>query len=263
MTADQAPAIALEGVSKSFDGGQNFALRHVSLTIRAASFVALVGGSGAGKTTLLKCINRLLDVDDGTVRVQGRSVSELPAHVLRRQIGYVFQAIGLFPHMTVAENIAITPRLLGWSRPEMAARTAELLDLVEMPRDFAHRRPADLSGGQQQRIGVARALAARPGIMLLDEPFGALDPVTRDALGRAYRRLHDQLHLTTVMVTHDVLEALLLADRIVVMHEGRIIADDTGQALMRDHPDPHVRDLMDMPRRQADRVRALLADRAP
>jgi osmoprotectant transport system ATP-binding protein len=239
------------------------ALRHVSLAVQPAGFVALVGGSGAGKTTLLKCINRLIDVDEGVVRVQGRPVSELPPHVLRRQIGYVFQAIGLFPHMTVAENITITPRLLGWSGTEMAARAGELLDLVEMPRDFANRLPADLSGGQQQRVGVARALAARPGIMLLDEPFGALDPITRDALGREYRRLHDQLGLTTVMVTHDVLEALLLADRIVVMRDGDIVADDTGQALMRDHPDPHVRELMDMPRRQAERVRALLADRAP
>ncbi len=134
---------------------------------------------------------------------------------------------------------------------------------MELPRDFADRRPADLSGGQQQRVGVARALAARPGIMLLDEPFGALDPVTRDALGREYRRLHDQLRLTTVMVTHDVLEALLLADRIVVMRDGGIVADGTAQALMRDHPDSHVRELMAMPRRQAERVRALLADRAP
>lgn len=262
-TPDHAPAIALEAVSKSFNGGQHLALRHVSLTVQPASFVALVGGSGAGKTTLLKCINRLLEVDEGVVRVQGRPVSELPPHVLRRQIGYVFQAIGLFPHMTVAENITITPQLLGWNRPEMAVRADELLDLVEMPRDFASRLPADLSGGQQQRVGVARALAARPGIMLLDEPFGALDPVTRDALGREYRRLHDQLGLTTVMVTHDVLEALLLADRIVVMRNGEVVADGTGQALMRDHPDPHVRELMDMPRRQAERVAALLAERAP
>lgn len=263
MTSDHGPAIALEGVSKSFNDAHHLALRHVSLSVRPASFVALVGGSGAGKTTLLKCVNRLLEVDEGVVRVQGGPVSELPPHMLRRRIGYVFQAIGLFPHMTVAENIAITPRLLGWSKPQMAARADELLDLVELPRDFANRLPADLSGGQQQRVGVARALAARPGIMLLDEPFGALDPVTRDALGREYRRLHDQLGLTTVMVTHDVLEALLLADRIVVMRDGAIVADGTAQALMRDHPDPHVRALMDMPRRQAERVRALLADRVP
>jgi osmoprotectant transport system ATP-binding protein len=258
-----APAITLERVSKAFDNGRHVALRQIEVAVRPGSFVALVGGSGAGKTTLLKCVNRLLEVDEGVVRVQGRPVGELPPHILRRRIGYVFQAIGLFPHMTVGENIAITPRLLGWSEPERTARAAELLDLVQMPRDFADRRPADLSGGQQQRIGVARALAAGPAIMLLDEPFGALDPVTRDALGRDYRQLHDRLGLTTVMVTHDVVEAVLLADRILVMRDGGIVADDTPRALMGDHPDPHVRELMAMPRRQAARVQALLGGPTP
>lgn len=255
-------AIAVEHLSKSFGGGQHLALRDVSLSIAANSFVALVGGSGAGKTTLLKSINRLLDVDHGTVRVNGRNVTGLPPHELRREIGYVFQAIGLFPHMTVMENITITPKLLGWSRSDRAARADELLDLIDLPRDMRDRFPAALSGGQQQRIGVARALAAKPRIMLMDEPFGALDPVTRDALGREYRRLHDRLGLTTVMVTHDVLEALLLADRIVVMRNGEIAADGTGESLLRDQPDPYVHDLMDMPRRQAERVRAMMAGAA-
>jgi osmoprotectant transport system ATP-binding protein len=256
-------AIAIDGLSKSFDGGQRYALRNIGLSVAANSFVALVGGSGAGKTTLLKSINRLLEVDAGTVRVNGEDVRHLPPHALRRQIGYVFQAIGLFPHMTVMENITITPRLLGWSGAERAARAAEQLDLVDMPRDVANRFPAALSGGQQQRIGVARALAARPRIMLMDEPFGALDPITRDTLGREYRRLHDKLGLTTVMVTHDVLEALLLADRILVMRQGAIVADGTADALLGDHPDPYVRELMDMPRRQAERVRALMAGTRP
>jgi osmoprotectant transport system ATP-binding protein len=251
--------IAVEGLSKSFDGRQSYALRDVSLSIAAGSFVALVGGSGAGKTTLLKAINRLLDPDSGTVRVNGHAITDRPPHALRREIGYVFQAIGLFPHMTVAENIAITPRLLGWSQADRAARVAELLDLVDMPRQTGERFPAALSGGQQQRIGVARALAAGPKIMLMDEPFGALDPITRDALGREYRQLHDKLGLTTVMVTHDVFEALLLADRIVVMRGGQVVADGSGEALLRDQPDPYVRELMDMPRRQAERVQALMA----
>lgn len=253
-----ASAIAVEGLSKSFDGGRSYALRDFSLSIAAGSFVALVGGSGAGKTTLLKAVNRLLDVDSGSVRVNGRDVADRPPHELRREIGYVFQAIGLFPHMTVAENIAITPRLLGWSETQRVARVAELLDLVDMPPDIGRRFPTALSGGQQQRIGVARALAAKPKIMLMDEPFGALDPITRDTLAREYRSLHDKLDLTTVMVTHDVFEALLLADRIVVMRGGQIVADGSGEALLRDQPDAYVRELMDMPRRQAERVQALM-----
>jgi osmoprotectant transport system ATP-binding protein len=169
----------------------------------------------------------------------------------------VFQEIGLFPHMTVAENIGVCPRLAGWPKPDIAARVAELLKLVALPADVGGRLPAALSGGQRQRVGVARALAARPAIMLMDEPFGALDPVTRDALGRDYRALHEQLSLTTVMVTHDVWEALLLADRIVVLDHGRMLADATPAALIAGHDDPRVQALMETPRRQVERVRAL------
>jgi osmoprotectant transport system ATP-binding protein len=161
--------------------------------------------------------------------------------------------------MTVAENIAVTPRLLDWSEADIAARVAELLDLVALPRAFAARLPAALSGGQQQRVGVARALAARPRIVLMDEPFGALDPITRIELGDAYRALHDQLGLTTVMVTHDVQEAVLLADRIVVMKDGRVLADDTPRRLLTGAADPDVAALMASPRRQAERVAALTA----
>jgi osmoprotectant transport system ATP-binding protein len=255
---EEQALIRLAHVSKSFDGGRTHAVHDVSLDIARGSFVAIVGGSGSGKTTTLKAINRLIDADSGSVQVDGRSVRDVPGHLLRRGIGYVFQGIGLFPHMSVAENIGITQRLLGWSEDAIAARTAELLELVALPTALASRMPSELSGGQQQRVGFARALAARPAIMLMDEPFGALDPVTRDALGVEYRRLHESMGLTTVMVTHDVLEAVLLADRIVVMREGAIVADAAPRELLGHHPDAGVRELMAMPRRQAERVRALI-----
>ena len=248
--------IQLQGVTKSFDHG--VAIRDVSFQLSKGSFLAIVGSSGSGKTTTLKTINRLIDPDSGRVCVAGQPVIEFEPFALRRRIGYVFQGIGLFPHMSVAENIGITPQLLGWDPQTIRARTVELLDLVELPREFASRMPAELSGGQRQRVGVARALAARAEIMLMDEPFGALDPVTRDSLGTNYRRLHENMGLTTVMVTHDVLEAVLLADRIIVMDAGQIIADDTPHALLQGHADDRVRVLMDTPRRQAARVRDLV-----
>jgi osmoprotectant transport system ATP-binding protein len=252
------PLIELVKVAKSFDGGRSHALNDVSLRVEPGAFIALVGTSGSGKTTALKTINRLAEPDRGEVRFDGTAVESLDAPMLRRRIGYVFQGIGLFPHMTIAENIAITPQLLGWTKPDIAARVAELLDLVELPRDYAARLPDALSGGQRQRIGVARAIAARPRVMLMDEPFGALDPVTRDTLGSAYRALHARLGMTTVMVTHDMQEAVLLADRIVVMSAGRIVADDTPGALMTGHASPEVAALMEMPRRQAERIHALM-----
>jgi len=252
------PLIELIKVSKSHDRGRSRALDGVSLRIEAGSFVALVGTSGAGKTTALKTINRLIEPDRGEVRFDGAAVADLDAPALRRRIGYVFQEVGLFPHMTIGENIAITPQLLGWPKPDIAARIAELLDLVELPQGFASRSPHALSGGQRQRAAVARALAARPRVMLMDEPFGALDPVTRDALGSAYRALHERLAMTTIMVTHDVQEAVLLADRIVVMSMGRIVADDTPGALLAGSDSAEAAQLMAMPRRQAERVQALL-----
>lgn len=252
-----APLIAIDKVSKSYAGGA--ALTDVSFDIAAGEFVALVGASGSGKTTTLKTINRLIDPDRGDVRLDGRSVRDQPGPRLRRGIGYVFQGVGLFPHLTVAENIATTPRLLGWTADAIAARVAELLDMTALPQAYAARYPDALSGGERQRVGVARALAAKPRLMLMDEPFGALDPVTRIELGDAYRALHERLNLTTVMVTHDVSEAVLLADRIVVMKGGRVLADDTPRNLLRGSPDPDVAALMATPRRQADRVSALMA----
>ncbi len=253
-----APLIDIRAVSKRY--GDAFAVREATLVVDKGAFVAVVGGSGSGKTTLLKMINRLVEPTAGEVRVDGRPVAETDPVLLRRSIGYVFQGVGLFPHLTVAENIAAIPRLLGWSAADAGARTAELLDLVGLPEAYGARAPAALSGGERQRVGVARALAARPAIVLMDEPFGALDPVTRDELGQAYQALHRDLGLTTLMVTHDVQEAVLLADRIVVMKTGRILADDTPRALLGGHPDPGVQALMQTPRRQADRVRALIGE---
>ena len=253
--------IELENVSKSFDAGRTFAVRGVTLSVRPGELVAMVGASGSGKTTTLKAVNRLIEAE-GTIRVAGEPVTARRPHELRRSIGYVFQGIGLFPHMTVAENIAVTPKLLGWPRDEVAARVRELLATVRLPLELAARMPSELSGGQRQRVGVARALAAKPKIMLMDEPFGALDAITRDALGVEYRRLHDALGVTTLMVTHDVLEALLLADRVVLMSAGQIAAQGTPRELFEEHTGGDVRALMDMPRRQAERLRALLSDSA-
>lgn len=255
--------ITLERVSKSYDGGRSFAVREVSLQVGRGTFIALIGASGSGKTTLMKMINRLVEPDAGEVRVGGELASALAPHELRRQIGYVFQGIGLFPHLTVAENIGITPQLLGWSRAQISARVQELAQLVGLPREVLERAPAALSGGQQQRVGVARALAAKPAVMLMDEPFGALDPIMRDTLGTEYRKLHDAMGLTTVMVTHDVLEALVLADRIVVMKAGRPIADGGPREMLSGQVDDDVRALMEAPRKQAEQVRAILGESNP
>jgi osmoprotectant transport system ATP-binding protein len=249
------PLVELKGITKRHGG--RAALDDIGLSVPTGTMLALVGPSGSGKTTLLKTVNRLVEPDEGRVRLAGEDVRTMPAAALRRRIGYVFQGIGLFPHMDVAENISIVPRLAGVAPAERRERVLELLDLVALPRDFATRYPAALSGGQAQRVGVARALAARPSLMLMDEPFGALDPVTRDELGRAYRALHEALGLTTIMVTHDMTEALLLADRIVVLIDGRIRADGPPASLLRGDLEPEVRALVEVPRRQAERLAAL------
>ena len=251
------PIIELRDVVKRY--GALAAVAGLTLSLETGTFTALLGGSGSGKTTALKMINGLVRPDAGEVLIEGRAVTSQSGWELRRRIGYVFQEVGLFPHMTVAENIGVGPKLAGWARADIAARVAELLRLVALPAEVGARLPAELSGGQRQRVGVARALAARPRIMLMDEPFGALDPVTRDALGRDYRALHEQLGLTTLMVTHDVWEALLLADRIVVMDHGQVLADAAPATLLAGHPDPRVQALMETPRRQAERVRVLAA----
>lgn len=250
----QGPSVAFEDVTKSY-GNAPPAVADVTLTIASASLVALVGGSGSGKSTLLKTINRLIEPSAGRVLLDGLDVAEEEPHRLRRRIGYIFQNIGLFPHMTVGENIAIGRRLMGLK--DHGARVAELLDLVELPRDYAQRLPDALSGGQRQRVGVARALATEPGLLLMDEPFGALDPVTRDSLGKALRALHDRLGLTTIMVTHDMAEALLLADRVLVMSAGHVVTDLPPAALLAGEGSAEATALVAVPREQAHRLSAL------
>jgi osmoprotectant transport system ATP-binding protein len=258
----KAALIAYANVSKSFDSGGGaervVALDDVSLDVAEGQFLAIVGSSGSGKTTLLRLANRLIEAETGRIMVDGEDVRTVDPVELRRRIGYVFQSGGLFPHMTVAGNIGITPKLLGVAVAEIAARVDELLELVQLDRvQYRNRLPHELSGGQRQRVGVARALAARPRIVLLDEPFGALDPLTRDALGDDYRALHRRLSLTTVMITHDMTEALLLADRIAVMRAGRLIALGTPAELSHSS-DAYVAELLRTPRRQAERLNMLL-----
>ena len=247
----QSPALAFDGVSKRY--GATVAVDDVRLEIAPGSFVALVGTSGSGKSTLLKTANRLVEPSGGRVLLDGVDVMQGPAHRLRRRIGYVFQSIGLFPHLTVAENVAIGPRLAGGA----PADVGRLLDLVELPRALGARMPDALSGGQRQRVAIARALAPGATLLLLDEALGALDPVTRVSLGRRLRDLHRDLALTTVLVTHDMAEALLLADRVLVMQEGRIVADAAPAALVAGEAGAAARALVAVPLDQARQLAAL------
>ena len=246
------PQVTLRGIAKAY--GDIRALDDVSLDVTAGAFVALVGSSGSGKSTLLRTINRLVVPDTGTIEIDGLDARKSEPHLLRRRIGHVIQGVGLFPHMTVAANILIGPRIAG---QDEGGRVEELLDLVDLPRDFASRMPATLSGGQAQRVGIARALATAPGLMLLDEPFGALDPVTRDALGRSYRALHERLGLTSILVTHDMAEALLLADRVIVLVGGRIAADCAPGELLRGEGGAAAQALVAVPKAQSARLAAL------
>ncbi len=254
---DKPPAISFADIVKRYDETRP-ALDRVTLDVRLGEFLAVVGPSGSGKTTLLRMINRLSEPDSGTLKIGGEDIRTLDPIALRRRIGYVFQGVGLFPHLTVAENIAITPRLLGWDAAKRTARAQALLSLVQLSENYATRFPHQLSGGERQRVGLARAIAAKPDIMLMDEPFSALDSLTRDTLGQDCKRLHKELGLTSVLITHDMLEALLLADRIVVMREGTLVADGTPADLMK-HQDAFVRELMQTPRRHAAQLNAFLA----
>ena len=257
MPALASAAIAIQQVWKSYSSGNGFALRDVSLEVTRHSFVALAGASGSGKTTLLKLINRLIEPTRGAVFVDGGDVAACDAVQLRRRIGYVFQGIGLFPHLTVAGNIAVTPELLKWDREAISRRVDEMLELVRLPRELKSRFPATLSGGQAQRVGIARALAARPEIVLMDEPFGAVDPVMRDVLGREYRALHDALGLTTVMVSHDIMEAVLTADCIAVLDQGELVECGAPAMLLAHTDNDTVRELINTPLRQAERISRL------
>jgi osmoprotectant transport system ATP-binding protein len=256
--ADGSGVITLESVSKIYPHSAAPAVASVDLVVEPNSILVLLGESGCGKTTTLKLINRLIEPTSGRITIDGRDARAIEPMTLRRSIGYAFQGIGLFPHMTVGENVAVVPRLLHWPGREVDARVDELLELVGLPpAEYRHRLPRALSGGQRQRIGVARALAARAKVLLMDEPFGALDPITRDELQAELKRLQQSLELTVVLVTHDITEALLLADKIAVMKDGRILGHDTPAALLAEPPHEYVRRLMEMPKRQAGRVAQL------
>jgi osmoprotectant transport system ATP-binding protein len=243
MPTDLPPAIEFNGVTFTRPGGRRV-LEHFDLTVEPGEVLALVGRSGAGKTTLLKLVNRLLLPDAGAVRVEGRDTREWAPIPLRRRVGYVLQDVGLFPHMTVADNIAVVPRLVGWTSDRVTRRVTELLDLIGLSEGFANRWPDELSGGQRQRVGVARALAVDPPILLMDEPFGALDPLTRAELHAEFRGIQDRLRKTVIIVTHDMAEAFALADRVGVLDDGHLIACDRADILA-EARDPRVRRLLD------------------
>ncbi|MBU4009411.1 MAG: ATP-binding cassette domain-containing protein, partial [Proteobacteria bacterium] len=215
--------IELLNVSKTFDGGHTYAVRELTLHVDEGETLVLLGSSGCGKTTTLKMINRLIESSSGIIKLNGKDIKGMNPVNLRRSIGYVFQGVGLFPHMTVKQNVDLVPRFLGWSAEERQNRTNELLALVGLPaEEYAERFPAELSGGQQQRVGVARALAANPDYLLMDEPFGALDALTRETLQNELLNLKKHLKKTIIFVTHDIFEALLLGDRIAVLHQGNL-----------------------------------------
>jgi osmoprotectant transport system ATP-binding protein len=238
----QAVEIVFDHATKRYPGRAAAAVDDLTLTIPAGDVCCLVGPSGGGKTTAMKLVNRLVDLTSGDVRVDGTSVRSLDETELRRGIGYVIQQVGLFPHLTVAENIATVPRLLNWSKRETAERVDELLDLVDLPaQDYRSRYASQLSGGERQRVGLARALAADPPVMLMDEPFGALDPITRARLQRELLRIQGELRKTIIFVTHDIDEAILLGDRIAILREGGVLVQyDTPEHILSDPADDFV-----------------------
>jgi osmoprotectant transport system ATP-binding protein len=237
------PAIVLDHVSKTYAGG-SAAVSDLSLAIEPGEVMVLVGTSGSGKTTTMKMINRLVEPSSGSIRIGGRDIREIDPIQLRRSIGYVIQEIGLFPHMTVGKNIAVVPSLKGWPKARQVERVAELLELVGLPSGYAEKHPHQLSGGQKQRVGVARALAGDPNILLMDEPFGALDPITRAQLHEEFLKLQHRLRKTVVFVTHDVLEAIRLASRIVVLEAGKLLQVGTPREILAQPATSKVLDLV-------------------
>jgi osmoprotectant transport system ATP-binding protein len=244
-------AIEFSNVSKKFSNSGYNAVDHVNLTIEEGEFITILGSSGCGKTTLLKMINRLYEPSGGTIKLFGEDIRKMDLVKLRRGIGYVIQQVGLFPHMTIAENVAIVPKLLNWSKEKIDVRVEELLSLVGLePKEFKERFPSQLSGGQQQRIGLARALAVDPKIMLLDEPFGAIDAITRTNLQEELLRIHIGLKKTFVFVTHDISEAFKLGTKVIIMNEGRICQFDTPRNIVKNPADDFVASLIASSRKQ-------------
>lgn len=251
--------IELRNIQKSFDNGASQAVADTSFTVAEGELMGLIGESGSGKTTTLKMINRLEEPSTGEVFVNGENILHKNPEELRRNIGYVFQGIGLFPHYTVAENVAAVPELIGWEPERIQARCAETLAMVGLAIDeYGSRYPSQLSGGQQQRVGVARALAAEPDVILMDEPFGALDPITRAELQEEFKRIQNELNLTVIMVTHDMTEALLMADRIAVMKDGHVLQIGTPQELLNYPEHDYVKEIVEMPKRRADKLDKLI-----
>lgn len=239
-------AIEFQNVTKRFRGASYAAADNLSFTVEAGELVTILGSSGCGKTTLLKMVNRLYEPDSGRIILFGEDISTVDAVKVRRRIGYVIQQIGLFPHMTVGENIATVPKLLGWDKERISQRTDELLKLIGLaPEEFRNRYPAQLSGGQQQRVGLARALAVDPKIMLLDEPFGAIDSITRTKLQDELISLHRGLDKTFLFVTHDIGEAFRLGSRVMIMNEGRICQFDRPEEILKNPADTFVRSLVE------------------
>jgi osmoprotectant transport system ATP-binding protein len=233
--------ITLDSLTKKFGTGGQYAVDGLSLTVNAGEICVLIGPSGCGKTTTMRMINRMVEPDAGRIEVGGREVTKIDAVELRRSIGYVIQQVGLFPHMTIGENIATVPRLLGWDAPRIAKRVDDLLALVHMePGLYRDRFPRELSGGQKQRIGVARALAADPPVMLMDEPFGAIDPITRALLQDEFLRILRELGKTIVFVTHDIDEAIRMGSRIAILRAGKVVQYDTPERILAQPADAFV-----------------------
>ena len=257
--------VTFENVTKRF--GKQTIISNLNLHIPRGKFTVLIGPSGCGKTTTLKMINRLIEPTGGVIKVDGKSITELNAVDLRRGIGYVIQQVGLFPNMTIEQNIEVVPKLLKWPKDQRHTRTQELLKMVEMdPTQYLHRYPSELSGGQQQRIGVLRAMAVSPPIILMDEPFGALDPITREALQDEIKKLQTSLGITIAFVTHDIDEAVKLADVIVLMKDGHIVQQDSPENILSNPANDYVREFIGKKRLKAnydvDLVREIMNPRA-
>ncbi|HEB2280700.1 TPA: ABC transporter ATP-binding protein [Staphylococcus aureus] len=244
--------LSIKHLTKIYSGNKK-AVDDISLDIQSGEFIAFIGTSGSGKTTALRMINRMIEATEGQIEIDGKDVRSMNPVELRRSIGYVIQQIGLMPHMTIKENIVLVPKLLKWTKEEKDKRAKELIKLVDLPESFLERYPAELSGGQQQRIGVVRALAAEQDIILMDEPFGALDPITRDTLQDLVKTLQRKLGKTFIFVTHDMDEAIKLADKICIMSEGKVVQFDTPDNILRHPANDFVRDFIGQNRLIQDR----------